>query len=92
MTLEGDLKARGETTNNLIVNLFKACKSVPDKTFVRCILNKEEKHEEGETVTSHLLMKMADIKFKILKQKSCPKQPISESNLLHFDLAVKEVC
>ena len=40
------LSARGETTNDLVINLFKAYKVVPDKAFVTYIIGKEEKYEK----------------------------------------------
>jgi hypothetical protein len=39
--------ARGETTMNLLVNLFKGCLAVKDKSFNLCTLKKQEGCNEG---------------------------------------------
>ena len=63
------LSARGETTNDLMVNLFTAYKAVPDRRFLKYIESKEEKYEEGDSMTPDQLMLLADTKYKTLVQK-----------------------
>jgi hypothetical protein len=41
------LNARGETTTDLVVNLFKGCLAVEDKSFNLCVLRKQEECDEG---------------------------------------------
>jgi hypothetical protein len=62
------LAARGETTQDLLTNLFKGYQAVNDKTFVSYIGRKLEKYEEGEMITSVELMQLGDNKFKLLKE------------------------
>jgi hypothetical protein len=62
------LAARGETTQDLLTNLFKGYQAATDKTFVEYIGRKLERYEEGEMVTPDALMEQADNKFKLLKE------------------------
>jgi hypothetical protein len=41
------LNARGETTTDLLINLFKGCLEVEDKSFNLCVLRKQEECDEG---------------------------------------------
>jgi len=66
--LMDSLAARGESTQDLLTNLFKGYQAATDKTFVDYIGRKLEKYEEGEDVTSEALMEQADNKFKLLKE------------------------
>lgn len=69
-TLMEQLTARGGTTNDLLANLFRAYKSVKDRTFVQYIVLKESDYEEGSSqLTYTKLMLLADNKYKILKEK-----------------------
>jgi hypothetical protein len=62
------LSARGETTTDLLMNLFKGYLAVNNKTFVAYIGRKQENYEEGDDITTKDLMTMADNKFKLLKE------------------------
>ena len=66
LLLEG-LSARGETTNNLLINLFKGYKAATDNTFVKYIERKQEEYDDGNSMTSNQLMELADKKYKNLK-------------------------
>ena len=66
LLLEG-LSARGETTNNLLINLFKGYKAATDNTFVKYIERKQEEYNDGNSMTSNQLMELADKKYKNLK-------------------------
>jgi hypothetical protein len=65
--LEG-LAARGETTHDLLTNLFRAYKSVLDKEFIRYIKDKETDYEDGEDVTASQLMTKAKNRYKTMMQ------------------------
>ena len=54
------LETRGETTHDLLANLFKGYLACSDKTFVKYIQSKEEKYEEGEIMNPKKLMLLAD--------------------------------
>lgn len=75
--LEG-LAARGQTTNDLLANLFKGYKAASDRTFVTYILKKEEEYHDGDNVTPDLLMTLADNKYKTLVQLSKWNAPSPE--------------
>jgi len=64
------LEARGQTTNDLLVNLFKRYAAASDKTFVDYIARKQERYEEGENISAPQLMNAANEKFKTLKEQS----------------------
>jgi hypothetical protein len=66
--LINSLAARGETTTDLLTNLFKGYLAVNDKTFVAYIGRKQENYEEGDDIATEDLMTMADNKFKLLKE------------------------
>jgi hypothetical protein len=57
------LAARGETTSDLIVNLFKGYEAVPDRVFKDYIEQKKSNFEEGSAITSDELMQLAQNKF-----------------------------
>lgn len=48
------LTARGETTNDLVVNLFKGYKVVKDKSFLDYLRTIENAHEDGSTIMDAL--------------------------------------
>ena len=64
--LEG-LSARGETTHDLLTNLFKGYQAASDHTFVKYIERKQEEYKDGLDITSTALMDLADKKYKTLK-------------------------
>jgi hypothetical protein len=57
------LAARGETTSDLIVNLFKGYEAVPDRVFKDYIEQKKSNFEEGSAITTEELMQLAQNKF-----------------------------
>jgi hypothetical protein len=69
------LAARGETTQDLLTNLFKGYQAATDKTFVEYIGRKLERYEEGEMVTPDALVEQADNKFKLLKEGGFGTRP-----------------
>ena len=65
--LRQDLHARGEVTNDLLVNLFKGYKAASDQAFVNYIQRKRDAYDEGENVTENSLMNDAENKFNNIK-------------------------
>jgi hypothetical protein len=63
------LKARGETTNDLLTNLFKAYLNVSDEAFVRYIELKKIAFEDGQEIKPDALMSLALNKYATLKQQ-----------------------
>jgi len=72
------LYARGETTQDLLANLFKAYKVAKDKTFVDYIRKKEDQYDEGENVDVDMLMQQAANKYKTMVQQGTWAAPSSE--------------
>jgi hypothetical protein len=60
--LTDQLSARGQTTNDLLVFLFKGHGAVPDMEFKNYIQRKKENHKEGDSMTPEKLMLLADSK------------------------------
>jgi hypothetical protein len=50
------LRNRGETSQDVLVNLFKAYEMVPDTTFNNWLIRKKENYEEGSDLNSDSLM------------------------------------
>ena len=61
------LIARGETSNYLLVNLFKTYLLVPDVTFTNYIQKQKDNYDDGDDkVTENFLMVKGYLKHKIL--------------------------
>jgi hypothetical protein len=61
------LSARGETSSDLLINLFKGYKAANDVEFLDFLRRKENSYEEGEDLDFRSLMDDALIKFKARK-------------------------
>eukprot|EP00978_Attheya_sp_CCMP212_P025956 scaffold84501_cov28-Attheya_sp.AAC.1 len=72
------LTVQGETTNDLLSNLFKGYLAASDKVFVLYMTCKQEEYEEGKTYNSKLIMSLSNTKYKTLKQKSEWNAPTAE--------------
>jgi hypothetical protein len=72
------LTARGETTNDLLSNLFKGYLAASDKVFVLYMTRKQEEYEEGKTYSPKMIMSLANTKYKTLKQKGEWNAPTAE--------------
>lgn len=64
---QNDLAARGQTTHDLLANLFKAYLNASDQEFTRFILTRQDAYDRGEDITVQSLMCDAENKFKTLK-------------------------
>jgi len=60
------LTARGESSSDVMVNLFKGYLAAPDKEFSAYIKQKKNSYEEGQDLQEEDLMTMAENKFKSL--------------------------
>jgi len=63
------LNARGETTTDLLSNLFKGYMSAGDEVFVKYIEEKQSRYDEGQDLTHTQLMNLASNKYKLLVEK-----------------------
>jgi hypothetical protein len=69
-TLIEGLSSRGETTHDLLTNLFKGYKAASDRQFIKYIKKKEDDYDEGNDINPTTLMTLAANKYKILKEKN----------------------
>jgi hypothetical protein len=77
------LAARGETSSDLLINLFAAFMAVPDKKFVDYIEKQKDKYDEGEDLSTKRLMQVALIKYKDRKRADLWQAPsIKEEQIL----------
>jgi hypothetical protein len=60
---QAGLEARGERTDDLLVNLFKACQDTEFKTWVK---RAEDNYNKGTNITPEELMTLADNKYQSL--------------------------
>ena len=63
------LYARGQTTNDLLSNLFKGYLAASDRQFTAYIKTKLERYEEGQDTSANDLMIMAKVKYQIIVDK-----------------------
>jgi hypothetical protein len=63
------LHSCGETTNDLLSNLFRGYKAASDSTFTQYIQRKEEQFDDGESITPDQLMQHARNKYVALRDE-----------------------
>ena len=79
MYLVQALQARGDTTTDLLTNLFRGCAACSDSSFVSYIADKQSEWEEGtKELTPQKLMDQAMIRYKILKSKEIWNAPSAD--------------
>ena len=64
------LKARGERTDDLMINLFKAYQVASDGEFVRYIITKRDQYDYGYNISTDKLMTYALNKFEIPQKEN----------------------
>ena len=69
------LRFCGETTTDLLTNLFKGYGSCSDKTFVTYIQRKQEEYDEGKDISADVLMEWANAKYQQVKDKEIWEAP-----------------
>jgi hypothetical protein len=72
------LRARGETTNDLLTNLFKGYRAVKDQSFLRFVERLQDDYNRGQDITPETLMEEAENKYKSLVQEDSWKQPTDQ--------------
>lgn len=86
------LAARGETTQDLLTNLFKGYGACSDKKFVEYIGLKLSDYEEGKDLTSAELMNLALLKYKTLKSRDIWEAPSAEEEkLVAMEIRLQEL-
>ena len=86
------LKARGHTSQDVLANLFKAYKCVPDQEFVRYIKEKEDAYDDGIDTTPEVLMLRAADKYKRMVESKEWKAPSPEhEKIIALEAAIKKL-
>ena len=88
---QDQLAARGETTNDLLANLFKGYLSSRDPTFKRYIEKKQEDYDDGTEFTINGLMTTASNKYKLLVESGKWMAPSDvQSKIIALEAKVKQ--
>ena len=91
LLLEG-LASRGETTHELLSNLFKGYTAASDNTFTKYIERKQEEYEDGTDIKPTSLMSLADKKYRNLKIKGTWNAPSQEEeNILALNKEIEKL-
>ena len=72
------LAARGETSSDITINLFKGYKAASDQTFVSYIKDKETLMHEGNRITDLSLMSLALNKYLLLVEGTTWNRPTED--------------
>ena len=90
--LVDQLRAQGEYTNDLLINLFKGYLSATDKSFTTYIDKKLEAYEEGQDMSADQLMLWARNKYDLLLDKGTWNAPTEqEEKIIALQAQVKEM-
>ena len=90
--LVDQLRARGEYTNDLLINLFKGYLSATDRSFTAYIDKKLEAYEEGQDMSADQLMLWARNKYDLLIDKGTWNAPTEqEEKIIALQAQVKEM-
>ena len=86
------LRSRGETSHDLLVNLFKGYMACSDREFVAYIKRKQDLFEEGTPIQVDHLMKNAADKYKTLLQKGKWNAPdANEAKIMALQAEIKKL-
>jgi hypothetical protein len=77
--LVNSLAARGQSTQELLANLFKGYKAATEDVFVKYIEKKEEDYDEGHDIQPMRLMELARNKYKTMVEENKWKAPSEDS-------------
>jgi hypothetical protein len=88
-----DLEARGETTQDLLTNLFKGYKAASDEKFVEYILSKEDDYDDGDTtITAKHLMDIAVNKYRTRLQAKTWRAPTeAEEKIIALEVKLQSL-
>lgn len=86
------LRSRGETSHDLLVNLFKGYMACSDREFVAYIKRKQDSFEEGTPIQVDNLMKNAADKYKTLLQKGKWNAPdANEAKIMALQAEIRKL-
>ena len=75
------LAARGQTSDDLLTNLFKGYLAVTDRNFHRYVQEKQERYEEGTVdISVNQLMHLTKVKYNIIQEKGQWHAPSPEES------------
>ena len=81
---------RGEMTNDILTDLFKAYSTCSDKLFLKYSARKQEEYEKGINILLENLLHLALQKFKILKKTNkWNAQSASEDDIIALQSEVE---
>ena len=92
-SLHDALLARGEVSNDLLVNLFKGYKASSDRRFIAYIEKKEEDYEDGTAaITPQQLMTLAKNRYEVLVEKGMWNAPSAEEEkIMALETTIKRL-
>ena len=86
------LRSRGETAQDLLVNLFKGYMACSDQEFVQYVKRKQDAFEEGAAIEPDQLMKNTADKYKTLLQRGTWNAPdANEEKILTLQTEIKKL-
>ena len=87
------LAARGEVTNDLLVNLFKGYKLVKDKPFLDYLQTIENGHEDGSAVVDapHLMLRAVNFYKTRITRKQWEQKSQQERDVLALEVKVQQL-
>ena len=87
------LAARGEVTNDLLVNLFKGYKLVKDKPFLDYLQTIENGHEDGSAVVNapHLMLRAVNFYKTRITRKQWEQKSQQERDVLALEAKVQQL-
>ena len=86
------LHTRGETTSDILVNLFKGYATASDATFRGYISRQRERYDDDENIPFGLLMLRADNKYKSLMEQGLWNAPTADqSKILALEAQTKQL-
>ena len=87
------LAARGEVTNNLLVDLFKGYKMVKDKPFLDYLQTIENGHEDGSAVVDdpHLMLHAVNFYKTRITRKQWEQKSQQERDVLALEVKVQQL-
>ena len=86
------LHTRGETTSDILVNLFKGYATASDATFRGYISRQRERYDDDEIIPFGLLMLRAGNKYKSLKEQGLWNAPTADqSKILALEAQSKQL-
>ena len=78
MLLVQSLAARGERSDDLLINLFKGYLAAPDKEFKSYVRTKQNEYFEGAEIRATTLMRLAKDKYEMLVESKAWNAPTTE--------------